>query len=70
MDAPTAVILVIGLLAFAIWVPIMLNWRAGVYLLVYYTPFMGLVIVLMSNLGMGSLALVSRDVLFVAPLYL
>jgi hypothetical protein len=65
----TMVILGGGLLAILVWAQTLLNWRTGVWLLCWYTPFMGLVIVVASNNGMSSLALVSRDLLIVAPLY-
>ena len=69
MDSTAFLVLGIGAVSIFTWANIMLSWRAGAYGLIYYTPFMGLVIVAMSNFGMGSLALLSRDILIVAPLY-
>lgn len=66
---PTTAILGGGLLAIAVWANTMMNWRSGVWLLLWYTPFMGLVVVAAHNFGFSSLALLFRDVLIVAPLY-
>jgi hypothetical protein len=65
----TMVILVGGIVAIALWAQTMLNWRVGVWLLVWYGPLMGLVVVAAANMGSSALALVSRDILIIAPLY-
>jgi hypothetical protein len=70
MDNITSLILFGGLFGIAMWANTMMNWRSAVWLLLWWTPFMGLSVVVAHNVGGGSaLALLSRDVLIVAPLY-
>jgi len=54
-------------LVLAFWAGIMVNWRLGVYGLVAYTPFTGLVVALLYPSPLGTLV---RDILVVVPLYL
>jgi hypothetical protein len=60
--------LVLGLpVLIAAWAMTLLNWRAGVYLLIAFTPFTGFVVAATFPSPFGALA---RDILIVLPLYL
>jgi hypothetical protein len=59
-----------GFLIVFTWAIILLNWRIGVWMLLAYATTSGLVVVAVYPLGLSSLALVSRDMLIVAPLYI
>ncbi|TWT05752.1 hypothetical protein [Reyranella sp. CPCC 100927] len=54
-------------LVLAFWAGILINWRWGVYGLVAYTPFTGLIVALLYPSPLGPLV---RDVGVVLPLYL
>ncbi len=54
-------------LALAVWAAILMNWRWGVYGLVAYTPFTGIVVAALYPSPIGTLV---RDILVVIPLYL
>jgi hypothetical protein len=69
MDSTAIVIMGGGFIAIFMWAIILLNWRIGVTALAVYATTNGLVVVAMNPLGMGSLALVSRDLFIVGPLY-
>ncbi len=59
---------VLGLpLAAAAWIAIIINWRLGVYGLIAYTPFTGIVVAILYPSPLGTLV---RDLLVVVPLYL
>lgn len=54
-------------IAVAAWIGICINWRWGVYGLVAYTPFTGIVVAILYPSPLGTLV---RDILVVVPLYL
>src|SRR5260370_5326000 len=59
-----------GLFGMFAWAIILLNWRVGVWALLVYAATMGLVVVAMFASGLGALALVTRDILIIARLYI
>jgi hypothetical protein len=69
MDIAAIAFAATGLLIVFTWAIILLNWRIGVWMLLAYATMSGLVVVAAYPVGLSSLALVSRDMLIVAPLY-
>lgn len=59
--------LVVGLLAMVAWAAIMLRWRLGLYALIVYTPFTGLVVAAFAPSSIGNIL---RDIVIVIPLYI
>ncbi len=49
-----------------VWAAIMFRWRLGVYALVVYTPFTGIVVAAFAPSPIGNLV---RDILIIVPLY-
>jgi hypothetical protein len=70
VDSAVIFVMAGGLFAIFAWAIILLNWRVGVWALLVYATTMGLVVVAMFAIGLGALALVTRDILIIAPLYI
>ena len=70
MDIAAIVVVFGGLIALFMWAIILLNWQIGVWALLAYATTNGLVVVAMYPLGLSALALVARDILITAPLYI
>lgn len=70
MDTTAILVVGGGLFAIFMWAIILLDWRIGIWALLAYATTNGLVVVAMFSVGLSALALVTRDVLIIAPLYI